>query len=351
MSLIVFATGFVLVYFLTPQVIGWAERHALVDMPSAQAKDIHRVPTPRFGGFVLFPAFCATVAVSLLLPVQRADPGEGGRILGVVMGATLVWLLGLYDDWRELTPLPQLVGLIAAALTAIMGGVRINEISNPLGGPSILFPSPVAELFSLFWIVGAAVTINWIDGLDGLASGVVVIAAGILALRTFSLGQTSIALLPLGLAAATLGFLPWNWHPARIFLGGGAHLLGYLIGTLSIIGGPKGATLLLVLAVPILDVAWRILARVRQGRSPMQGDRGHLHQRLFDLGLSQRRVVLLYYAVSAFFGLLAVGLRTPQEKLVALVITMIVLIIILLRIGSLEVRRGEQTRVDFSTRV
>ena len=110
-------------------------------------------------------------------------------------------------------------------------------------------------------------------------------------MHSSSLGQQSIALLALALAGASLGFLPHNFHPARIFLGGGAYLLGYLLGTLSIIGGTKGATLLLVLGIPILDTAWQILRRLRRGRSPMEGERGHLHHRLFDLGLSQPRVV------------------------------------------------------------
>jgi UDP-N-acetylmuramyl pentapeptide phosphotransferase/UDP-N-acetylglucosamine-1-phosphate transferase len=167
--------------------------------------------------------------------------------------------------------------------------------------------------------------VNWLDGLDGLAAGVGGIAALIFALHSLNMGQYSVALLPLALAGALLGFLPYNFHPARIFLGGGAPLLGFLLGALSSIGGAKGATLLLVLGIPILDVAWLIVRRLWQGRSPMQGSREHLHHRLLDAGLSQPAIVLLYYVFTLLLGGLALVLAAPVYKLIALVVGAIVL--------------------------
>jgi UDP-N-acetylmuramyl pentapeptide phosphotransferase/UDP-N-acetylglucosamine-1-phosphate transferase len=177
-----------------------------------------------------------------------------------------------------------------------------------------------AILFTLFWIVGMMNTINWLDGLDGVAAGVTLIASGVLFIHTFRLGQLSLALLPLALAGAVLGFLLFNFPPAKIFLGSGAPLLGFILAVLSIIGGTKAGTALLVLAIPILDVAWQILNRARTGHSPFQADRGHLHHRLYDVGVSNRAIVALYYALSAAFGALALVLPNPVYKMIALVI-------------------------------
>jgi len=167
------------------------------------------------------------------------------------------------------------------------------------------------------------VTVNWLDGLVGLAAVVTFIASAILFVHTAFRQmppQPSIALLPAALAGCALGFLPFNFHPARVFLGSsGAYFLGFALGTLAIIGGAKMATTLLVLGVPILDVAWRIISRVRRGRAPWLSDREHLHHRLYDMGLSQRRVVLVYYALCGAFGLLALVLPSPIYKLYALI--------------------------------
>ncbi|MDP2727906.1 MAG: MraY family glycosyltransferase, partial [Dehalococcoidia bacterium] len=158
-----------------------------------------------------------------------------------------------------------------------------------------------------------------IDGLDGLAGGITAIAASILFLRSLDTGQFTIAILPLALAGAALGFLPYNLHPARLTLGTcGALFCGYALASLSVIGGTKAATVLLVLAIPILDAGWIILRRLSQRRSPFLGDRIHIHYRLKDVGLSEVRIVLLLWALSALLGTLAIALPSPLLKLYAL---------------------------------
>jgi UDP-GlcNAc:undecaprenyl-phosphate/decaprenyl-phosphate GlcNAc-1-phosphate transferase len=332
--LVVFLVAFLTTVVLTPRVIAWARQRNVLDVPLGEAKEIHKVPTPRLGGVAIFPAFVLAVVVSWLLPLERQDASEAVRTVALLAGASVVFLLGVWDDLRDLSPAPQFVLLTAASAIPVVAGVRLAEMPNPLTGEQLALPTIVAFLFTLFWIVGTATTVNWIDGLDGLAAGVVAIAAGILAVRTYFLGQESVAVLPLALTGCLLGFLVFNRHPARIFLGGGAYLIGYLLGTMSLFGGPKSATLLLVLALPIIDVAWRIISRIRSRRLPVYGDRGHLHHRLFDLGMSQPRVVVLYYAVAAFFGLLAVALPTAQAKFIALLLTVIVVVIILDRLST-----------------
>jgi UDP-GlcNAc:undecaprenyl-phosphate GlcNAc-1-phosphate transferase len=163
-------------------------------------------------------------------------------------------------------------------------------------------------------------TINFLDGLDGLATGVGAIVSAVLSIHMLREGQYSVALLPLALLGATLGFLPYNLPPARIFLGSGAWLLGYAIATLGIAAGAKLALLLLVLGIPIVDVAWLIIARLRAGQSIGQGDRRHLHYRLLDAGLSHRQVLALYYGYGIALGAAALLINSRLLKLIALVL-------------------------------
>jgi UDP-GlcNAc:undecaprenyl-phosphate/decaprenyl-phosphate GlcNAc-1-phosphate transferase len=168
-------------------------------------------------------------------------------------------------------------------------------------------------------------TVNFLDGLDGLAAGVGAIAATLFAIHSFRLQQKEIALYSLALAGACLGFLFLNFHPARVFLGSaGAMTLGYALATLSILAPARVATALLVMVIPIADTAFQIYDRWRHGRSPMQGDRGHLHFRLLDLGISQRQIVIGYWACCAMFGLVALFIprvyKLPALALLGLIV-------------------------------
>jgi len=174
--------------------------------------------------------------------------------------------------------------------------------------------------FTLLWIMGMINTVNFLDGLDGLATGVAAIISAVLAVHMLREGQYSVALLPLALLGATLGFLPFNFYPARVFMGSsGSLVVGYAIATLGIAAGAKLALVMLVLSIPIVDVAWLMINRLRAGQSFGQADRRHLHYRLLDLGLSQRQVVLLYYAYCILLGAAALLISSRLLKLVTLV--------------------------------
>lgn len=327
---LVFATAFLLSLGLTPLAARFSIRTGAVDQPAPRR--VHDKPTPRFGGLSIFIAFIAAIGLSLLYP--RTDPNEMTRLAGLLTLTVLVFIVGAYDDYRELKPLPQLVVQIVAAGIAVASGVLIREISNPIDGLPFAFETWFAILFTLFWLVGTMNTVNWLDGIDGLAGGVVVIASAVMFIHTYRLEQYSIALLALALAGTVLGFLPFNFSPAKIFLGSaGANVLGFALGILSIIGGAKVATALLVLGIPILDVAWQIFNRLRTHKSPFAADRGHLHHRLLDLGLSQRAIVILYYTFTAVFGALALFLPSGSYKLVALVVIGIGALLVLVRMG------------------
>ncbi len=310
----IFLIGFGFALVLTPLVARLARRTGAMDYP--RNRHWHAHPTPKLGGVSLGGAFFVAVGASLLYP--RTDPNELVRLGGLLIGGAIMLGVGVLDDHRELPALPQLAAQFSAASVAVLSGIHILEIANPFGGV-ITLDAGWAILFTIFWLMGMMNTINWIDGLDGLAGGIVAIAGAVLFIHTFQLGQYSLALLALALIGAVLGFLPYNFAPAKIFMSGGAPWLGFVLGGLAIIGGAKVATALLVLGIPILDVAWQIVNRVRAGRSPFAADRGHLHHLLLDLGVPARVIVFVYYAVTLCLGALALLLPSGIYKLIALI--------------------------------
>lgn len=313
-----FITSLGLAALLTP-LAGWIGRRlGLVDAPGGRRGHIR--PTPRLGGLALFLAFLAAVGVGQALAIPTADPKESVRLWGLLAGSALIFIVGLMDDRWELGPLPQFAAQVVAAGVAIATLIIIERVHNPLTNQQVVFPAALYIPFTLFWIVGMINTVNWLDGLDGLAAGVAAILCIVLAVHMHRVNQPSVVLLPLALLGATLGFLPYNFHPARVFLGSaGALFLGYTLGCLGIIAGARMATVLLVMGLPIVDLAWQIFDRLRRGRSPARPDRGHLHFRLLDLGLSQRTIVLVYWGLCGLFGLLALTIASRLYKLVALV--------------------------------
>lgn len=315
----VFGLAFGLSYLLTPLAQRLGVRFGIVDVPRDRHK--HQRPTSKFGGLAMFAAFMAAVIVAQFLPVERADDKEIIRLTGLILGGAFIWVVGILDDRRNFGPLPQYIAQLIAAAIAVAFLIFIEQFNNPLTGERTPeWPYIVTVTISLFWLGLMMNTVNWLDGLDGLAAGVCAVASAIMFLHAaFQLNQTSVGLLPLALFGATLGFLPYNFHPARVFMGSnGALFLGFTVGVLSIIGGAKMATVLLVMGLPLLDVAWQILRRVRSGGNPVWGDRGHVHYRLLDAGLSQRQIVFGYYIFCALFGGIALVTASRVFKLITL---------------------------------
>ena len=315
---LVFGVGLVLALLGTPLAAAWGRRRGLVDQPGPRRW--HKGVIPRTGGIALFVAFMAAAMLAQWLPVPRQDPKELTRFLGIALGMTFLFVVGYLDDRYELRPGPQYLAQAVSGLIAIAFVVFIERVMNPFTNTLTIFPYWFIVAFTLVWIMGMINTFNFLDGLDGLAAGVGAIVSLFLGIHMLREGQYSVALLPLALLGATLGFLPFNVYPAKIFLGSGAMTLGYAIATLGIAAGAKLALLLLVLAIPIVDVAWLIVSRLRTRQSIGQADRRHLHYRLLDLGLSQRQVVLLYYTYCIALGTAALLINSRLMKLVALIV-------------------------------
>jgi len=320
--LLTFLIAFALSLLLTPLARRLGPRLGIVDAPGGRHK--HTGMVPRLGGMPLYVAFTVAVLASRSMAVRSFDPQEPIRIAGLLIGGTFVFVYGLIDDRYNLRPVWHVAAQFVASLIAIASLIIIERFNNPLTNELVKLEVWQYVPLTIFWIMGMMNTVNWLDGLDGLAAGIAAIFSAVLFVAMIRTTpeqpqpQLSIALLPMALLGATLGFLPFNFYPARVFLGSGALYLGYVLGSLGIIGGAKVATVLLILAVPILDVAWLIVSRTRRGQSPAQGGRDHLHFRLLDMGLSQRTIVVLYYAVSAVFGALALLIEGRLIKLITL---------------------------------
>ena len=324
--MLIFATSLMVALLLTPVVRSLGARLKIVDHPGGRRR--HQGPVPRLGGLAVFIAFVTALGVAWWGGTLTAGygPDDLTRLRGLLMGGTVAFVFGLLDDRFDFAAWPQFLCQIALSLLAlatllwlerftlpVLGTVRLDEYA---WGPLVYVP------LTVLWVMGMINTVNWLDGLDGLAAGVGAILCLVLTIHMLFRAeppQISAALLPLALMGALMGFIPFNVAPAKVFLGSaGAFFLGYALAGLGLIAGGRTATVLMVMGLPIVDVAWQIFDRVRHKRSPIQGDRGHLHYRLGDLGLSRQTIVLLYWAFCAAFGVLAL-MAAPWQKLVALI--------------------------------
>ncbi len=320
--------AFLLALIFTPLSIKLAWRWDLVDRPGGRRQ--HEGTVPRIGGLALYGGFAVALLLVRLLPENwtpaSSDPQESVRWLGLMLGSTFVAAFGLLDDRYEFGSRPQYAAQMAAAVISILFVIFIERINNPFGPGQIVFPPPIIWLLTIFWFMGAMNTVNWLDGMDGLATTVAAIAALVLAVHMLRTGQASVALLALALLGVSAGFLVFNWPPARVFMGSvGAYFLGYALAALGIIAGARVATVLLVMGLPILDVAWLIWWRWRHGKPLGQGDRNHLHFRLQDnRGLSPRQIVVGYAIFCSLFGLIGLMTASTWVKIIALLALLLV---------------------------
>jgi UDP-GlcNAc:undecaprenyl-phosphate GlcNAc-1-phosphate transferase len=317
-----------------------ARKIELVDAPNDERK-LHRQPTPLLGGLAIFLTF-----FSLLYWFRDALLSgnlEPYHFFGFFVGALFLMIGGFLDDKYNLKPLQQLVFPVLAIAAVIAGGVHIEKVTNPAGG--YIYLGAWSGVLIAFWLMGMMYTTKLLDGLDGLVTGMVGIGGLVIFLFTSTTRyhQPDIALAALILSGACAGFLIFNWHPAKIFLGeGGSLLLGYILGVLAIISGGKIAITLLIMGVPILDVLWTIVRRVAAGKNPFRfADRKHLHHRLFDLGLGHRKTVLIFYAFALFFGLSGLFLQS-LGKVYALIGLFFVMLAIVL--GFSHIDRKKQAK-------
>ncbi len=309
-----------------------------VDNPAESDRKFHSKIMARGGGLAIYIAFIL-VTTALVGSFSR-------QLIGLIIAGTMVLVVGFIDDIKRLSPWVKLTVQILAALVASIGfGITIETITNPFG-ESLVFTQPnvslaifgwqlsfnwIAVSFAVFWLVGMTNTINFLDGIDGLSGGVSAIAAGVIFLLAISqkVNQPSTALIAIVLLGACLGFLVYNFYPAKIFNGdSGAYFLGMTLGILAIFSGAKLATAALVLGLPILDAVWAVVRRLAHRQSPFTADRGHLHYLFLDAGFSQRQAVVCIYMLCLIFGLIGI-LGTTEQKFVGIIAMLVVMTMLL----------------------
>jgi UDP-GlcNAc:undecaprenyl-phosphate GlcNAc-1-phosphate transferase len=310
---------------LTPLVQRVAHRLDVVDLPDDRR--VNTQPVPRGGGLAVAASFL--VATGLFLVLNSGGVLGGGtlrppvsigstELAALLFGGAAATVVGALDDYWQLRARWQLAGQLAIAAIAVVLGATPDSIGSPLGGLIVLV-GPIGVIFAVVWILGMINSTNFIDGLDGLSPGIGLIAAATLGLISLTtavgpFGQPFVAVLCFALVGALAGFLRWNFYPASIFVGtSGVMFIGYTLALLSILGTAKVAVAILVLGVPIIDTFWIIVRRIGSGRSPFTPDRGHIHHRLLDLGLTHRQTVLLIYSVCIVLGVLALALPISQQ--------------------------------------
>jgi UDP-GlcNAc:undecaprenyl-phosphate/decaprenyl-phosphate GlcNAc-1-phosphate transferase len=310
---VLFVTAAALAVLITPAVRAAASQFGVVDL--AGGRRVHRGRVPRLGGIALLVAGAGTLAVaqSFGIAVVGLLDASGWHLGWLAAGALLIFAVGVADDVRSLGPLAKLALQTVAAFIALRGGYGFAALTNPFTG-GVVWLAPFDGLISVLWIVGITNAFNLIDGLDGLAAGTGLIASLSLFLIALAEQRPDAAVMAITLAGVLAGFLRFNFSPASIFLGdAGSLLLGYLLSVLSIQSLQKGPTAvvimvpILTLGLPILEAAVTVARRalVAGIASIFQADHAHIHHRLLDLGMTQRRAVLLLYAVCAAFGALA----------------------------------------------
>lgn len=336
--------SFIISILSVPLVTQLAHNIGAVDPPDE--RKVHNIAMPRLGGLAIFAAF----VVSLLIFTRI-----GGPMLGMFLGAIIIFVVGACDDIYQLSPRLKLLGQSVAAGVAIYYGVTVHFVTNPFDGMLVLGFLSIPLTF--LWIVGITNAINLIDGLDGLAGGVSAIAAATMGIVAIGQGQTEVAMAAFLLVAAIVGFLPYNFHPARTFMGdSGSNFLGFVLACLAIMGTAKSAAVvslfipIVILGIPIFDTFFAIIRRIHKGVPIFLPDKGHLHHRLLAMGVSHRRSVVIIYGISGIFSAIAVVLAFANNPKITLLLSLMLFGMVLGadRIGLLTGRSRKQAKQDRS---
>lgn len=330
-----FIVSFVFTFATTPLVrrLAFKIGAGAVDIPR-DARRMHKKPTPRIGGLAIIFGF-------LVATLCTAQPSR--QLVGTLAGAGIIAVMGFVDDCKDLpAKFKFIIQIIAALVVVYVGNIKIDVFTNPnllSDNPYWVLPEWLSVTLTVLWIVFITNAVNFIDGLDGLAAGVSAIMSVSLVFISIRVGEYPIALLGIALMGSCFGFLPFNFNPAKIFMGDtGSTFLGFMLATLSIQGVFKSyavisfAVPLLILGLPLFDALFAMLRRILTGKSPMVADRGHLHHRLIDMGFSQKQTVFILYAISGVLGITAVLLA---ESGVLRALLLVICVLILLLIGSM----------------
>ena len=341
-----FVVAFLIAYAGTPIVRILAFQIGAVDVPKDNRR-MHKTPTARIGGLAIFYGFIISILCFAEIDTQ---------LRGILIGCIIIVVLGIFDDIYSLNALFKFVIQICAALIVVMHGVRIDHFSNFGFGENPYIALGIWSVpITVLWIVGVTNAVNLIDGLDGLAAGVSTISTVSLFAISLIMREPAVAIVTAAVAGAGFGFLPYNIHPAKIFMGDtGSTFLGFILGSISIVGLFKSYAVIslavpfLILGLPIFDTAFAIIRRLMRGQSPMHPDRGHVHHRLIDLGFDQKQTVVILLITSGLLSLSAVVLLLCGAER-ALVLIVAVMLLSMLGIKLAHQRKNEKINIMETT--
>ncbi len=326
-----FIISFIFTFATTPLVRRLAYKIGAVDVPRDKRR-VHKRPTPRIGGLAIVFGF--------MVAVLCFGGDFSKEFLSIIAGAGILCVLGIIDDCKGLdAKIKFVVQIIAALVVVFYGDIRISVFSNPnvfSEAPFVVLPMWLSATVTVIWIVFMTNAVNFIDGLDGLAAGVSAIMSMSMVFIAITYHEYEIALMGIALMGSCFGFLPFNFNPAKIFMGDtGSMFLGYMLSVLSVQGMFKSyavisfAVPLIMLGLPLFDALFAMLRRLLTGKNPMSADRGHLHHRLYDMGFSQKQTVFILYAISGVLGITSI-LLAEQRFLRAMLLLICVLIFLLI---------------------
>ncbi len=342
MLILYFFFTFFVSLLLTPLVALVMQKIGIVDRPT-QKRKIHKKNIPLAGGVAIFLTFFAFIFWALFIGKNIGSDITSHHIWGIFFGGLILMVGGILDDKYTLSPGKQIWFPLLACIVVLGFGIGLESITSPFGGALLLDTFSfslfglgnflvLADVLVFFWLMSMMFTTKLLDGMDGLSTGIVMIGA----IVVFFLSQQpewfqpEVSLFSAIFIASCLGFLVWNFHPAKVFLGeGGSLFIGFILGIMAIISGSKIATTLLVMAIPMLDVIRVIILRLKKKKPVFVGDSEHLHFRLLNSGLGQRQAVLLLYSIAFVFGISTLFLQTNQ-KLIALLFLFILMLLVAL---------------------
>jgi UDP-GlcNAc:undecaprenyl-phosphate GlcNAc-1-phosphate transferase len=342
---------------ITPLVRRFCQRYKLLDVP-ADGRRVHKYGIPRLGGLAIFASFILALSALPLVSNLLTDSLRWyvSELVAILIPATLVLLLGIYDDLRGTNAIVKFVALgLIASLFYAMGG-RIESLAIPFIG-AVHFHPVVGFLFTVFWLVGISNAFNLIDGMDGLATGAALFSSLVILIVALSSGNPLMVVVALVLCGSLTGFLRYNFNPASIFLGdSGALFIGFLLASLSVQGAQKATTAVAVITpilafgLPVVDTGMTMARRLISGRPLFQGDGEHIHHMLLARGWSQRRVVMILYAVCAVFGLLA-ALSTKTSSPVTGLVLFVIAVAVIIAVGHLRYHEVDELRAGMKRTV
>lgn len=343
--LFAFVVAFLIAYASTPIVKMLAFKIGAVDVPKDNRR-MHKKPIARLGGLAIFYGFIISILCFAEIDTE---------LRGILIGSVVIVVMGIFDDIYSLNALFKFVVQIGAALIVVMHGVQIDHISSFGIGENPYISLGVFSIpITVLWIVGVTNALNLIDGLDGLAAGVSTISTVSLFAISLITREAGVAIVTAAIAGAGFGFLPYNIHPAKIFMGDtGSTFLGFMLASISVVGLFKGYAVIsmavpfLILGLPIFDTLFAIIRRVMRGQSPMHPDRGHVHHRLIDMGFDQTQTVIILLITSGLLSLSAVVLLLcGASRAIVLILAVLFLSVLGLSLARRKINDEENLTED-----